>query len=93
MREYARHGVVDGVHGYVADIRQICFLDRANYLLHENLFHSRHLTEKAHFLGVHDPHIGVRMGGHAVRNDDRTRVIQVDGRSGRDECLLRISKY
>ena len=77
MCEYARHSVDDVVHGPVADIRKICFLDRAKYLLHKSLFHSRHLTEQAHFLGVRDPHIGVYVGGCAVRIDERTRVSRV----------------
>ena len=44
MHEYSCHGVVYVVCGPVADIRQICFLKRAKYLLYERLFHSRHLT-------------------------------------------------
>ena len=93
MREYAHHGIVDGVFGTVTDIRQICFLKQANYFLHESLFQSCHLKEQAHLLGVSDLHIGVHVGDCAVRNDERTRVSWVDGRSGGDECVLYLSKH
>ena len=93
MCEYSRHGVVDGVCGPVADIRQICLLDRANNLLHESLFRSSQLTEQAHFLGVHNPHIGVRMGGRSVRNDERTQVSRVDESIGIYEFVLRLSNH
>ena len=33
------------------------------------------------------------MGGCVVRNDERTQVSQVEQRSGRDECILCISKH
>ena len=85
MREYAHQIVFDGVCSPVADIRQICFLDHANDLLHESLFHSGQLMEQTHLLGVRDLHIGVCMGGRAVRNDERTRVSWVDERSRRDD--------
>ena len=57
------------------DISQLIYLGRANNFLDGSLLHSYHLTEQAHFLGVRDPHIGFRVGGRAVQNDERTRVI------------------
>ena len=93
MREYARPSVVYEVRRPVADIRQISCLEHANDLLYDRLFHSRHLTGQAHLLGVRNPHVGVRVGNCAVRNDERTRVSQVNIRSGKDECVLHLSKY
>ena len=93
MHVYAHHGVIDGVHGPVADIHQICLLDRDKCFLQESLFHYRHLTEQAHFLGVRDTHIGFRVGGRAVRNDDRTRVSRLYESSGRNMCVLYLSKH
>ena len=93
MSEYARHDVVEGVHGPVAEIRQICLLERANLLLHENLFHCCHLMEQAHFLGVRDPYIGVCVGGRAVRKDERTQVSWLGKRSGTHECVFNLSKH
>ena len=78
VRKYARNGVINGVCGPVADIRQICSLDRANDLLHEILFHSCHFMEQAQFIGVRDPYVGVFMGSCAVCNDERTLVSRVD---------------
>ena len=93
MREYTHHGVVYGICCPVADIQQIRFFDCVNNLLDESLFHSRHLTEQAHFLGVRIPHIGVRMGGRAVWNDERTQVSWVCERTGIYERVMRISKH
>ena len=56
------------------------------------MLQSRPFTEQAYFLGVRDPHAGVRMGDCAVRNDERNRVSQVGKRSGGDDCLLYISE-
>ena len=77
MREYACHGVVNGVCCTIVDICQIICLERANNLLDEGFFQSRHLTEQAHLLGVRDPHIGVFVGSCSVWNDERTRVSRV----------------
>ena len=88
LRDYACHGVVYGVCRPVADICQIIYIDRAKTLLDEILFHSRHLTEQGHFLGVCDPHIGFCVGGCAAKNDERTRVSRINKGSGIDECVL-----
>ena len=93
MCEYYRHGVVYGVRRPVADIRQMRCLDCANDFLYKSLFQSRHLTEQAHFLGVRDPHIGVCVGSSAIRNDEKNHVSRVSEGSGRDECVLHLSKY
>ena len=84
MREYIRHGVIYLVRCPFADIRQVSCIYRTKYLLDESLLHSRHLTEQAHFLGVRDSHIGVHVGSHAVRNDERTQVSRVNENSGRN---------
>ena len=93
MREYACHGVINKVCCTVADIRQVSYLNRATNLLDDNLIHSLYLTEQANFLGVRNPHIGVRVGSRAVRNYKRTQASRVKKRSGRDECVLHVSKY
>ena len=92
VRKYVRNGVVNRVHGHVADIRLIFLLNHANDLLHERLLHYRHFREQAHLLGVSDPNIGVCVGGCAVRNDERTWVSRIYERIGVDECILRISE-
>ena len=76
MCEYACQGIVYVVRHPVADIRQVSFIDHANDLLDKSLFYYYHLTEQAHFLDVRDLHIGVRVGGHSFRNDERTWVSQ-----------------
>ena len=93
MREYTHHGVVYGICCPVADIQQIRFFDCVNNLLDESLFHSRHLTEQAHLLGVCNPRIVLRVGICAVWNDERTWASQVNKGSGRYDCLLRPIKY
>ena len=84
FKELVRHQltVINRVRCPVVDIFQLRCLYRAKTLLDESLFHSHHLTEQTHFLGVHDPHIGVRVRGRAVWNDERTRVIQVNKNIG-----------
>ena len=42
---------------------------------------------------MHDLHVGVFMGGRAVRDDERTQVSWLEKRSGGDECALRISEH
>ena len=93
VRKYACHCVTNRFFGPVADIRWILFLDRANDFFHERFFHSRHLTDHAHFLGLCYPHVEVRMGSCAIRNDERTRMSPVDKRSGGDERVLCIREH
>ena len=42
---------------------------------------------------MHDLHVGVFMGGRAVRDDERTQVSWLDERSGGDERVLQISEH
>ena len=93
IHEYALHGVIYRVCRPVADIHLVRCLDRANDFLDESLLHSRHLTEQAHFFGVRDTHIGVRVGGCAVRNDERNQVSWVNKRGGINEGVLHVGKY
>ena len=65
-------GVVDRIGRAVVDIRKVHFLDHGIFFLHESLIHSRHLLEQTHYLGVCDPHVGIRMGGCDIRDDQRT---------------------
>ena len=79
---HVHHGVIDWVCCPVADIQEIRFLDHVNGLLHESLLYSHDFLKHTHFLGVSDPHVGICVGGCAVRDDDRTKVIWVEKRSG-----------
>ena len=93
MCEYACHRIINRFRRPVAEIRQVSCLGRANNFLDEILLHSRHLMEQAHFLGVHDPHIGVRVGSRAVHNDERTQLSQVNESSGINEVVHQVVKY
>ena len=91
--QYIRHGVVDLIGRTVADICKVSFLDCVSNLLHKSLLHSCHLSEKTHFFGVCDPHVGICVGGCSIWDDEQTRVSQVDKGSGQDERVLRIREY
>ena len=93
MREHTCQGIINTIFCPVADIRQVSCLEHAKSFLDKSLLHYHHLTEQAHFLVVRDPHIGVRVGGHAAWNDERTRASKVNAMSGWDECVLQVSKY
>ena len=71
MGEYTRHGVIYQVHSPIGGISQVSSLDRANNVLDKRFLHSSNLTEQAHFLVVHNPHIGFHVDGCAVWNVER----------------------
>ena len=82
VSQHIRDGVVDRIVCEVADIREVCFLDRGNNSLQGIYIHSRRLSEQTHSLGVCDPHVGIRVSGCVVRDDKRAQVSWVEGGSG-----------
>ena len=86
-------GAVDRIGCAVADIREVRFLDRGNVFLYESLLHYCHLLEQTHSIGVCDPHVGICVGGCAIRDDESTRVSRLDEESGQDESVLSISEH
>ena len=60
------------------DVRKIGILYCSDNILDEGLLYSHHFTEETRCFGVLNAHFRVYVGGDAIRNDEWTRVIQVD---------------
>ena len=82
VSQHVHDGVVDIIGCVAADIHKVRFLDRGKFLLHKRLLHSRNLSEYTHSLGVCDLHVGIRVSGCDVRDDERTLASWLDEGSG-----------
>ena len=85
VSQHVHDGVVDRIGRAIADIIEVRLFEYVINLMHKSLLESRHLSEQTHSLGMCDPHVGIHVGGCAVRDDEWNRVSQVDKGSGWDE--------
>ena len=72
--EHVHQGVVDGFCCLLTDICMIRFLDCGKDMLHKILLDSCHFLTNMHFLGVHDSHVRIHVGGCDNWDDERTWV-------------------
>ena len=72
------HNVVDWIYDMIVDILKISLLKCGYNILYKGLLKFSHFSKEIHFFGVHDAHVGVRVGGCSVQDNNWTRVSKLD---------------